>query len=274
MKEISSNVPFFEYFENHFEWHKKSCVVTKTNWMEEDTKEVVRSSHPPLDKITFKHKKADVVASPFQHPTNEEVVVSKVIAQNNYTNQCLHVIGKQLDRMEEKVENKVILQPRNPTKPSPALEKPLVKLPTTRQASLKSEDQTALEVCLQKMEELMKKEPVTPSPDTTSSSRLVVLDVHIASSSSSRASSDSENEIKRLRNQGQGSLSQATPPKKIWVSKFRGKESSEAFHRKRIASKYYRTQKLKNAYGSYKKKQSPTPKASGKCFKCGKRGHL
>ncbi|KAK9999271.1 hypothetical protein SO802_018874 [Lithocarpus litseifolius] len=31
MKEISSNVPFFEYFENHFEWHKKSCVITKAN---------------------------------------------------------------------------------------------------------------------------------------------------------------------------------------------------------------------------------------------------
>ena len=41
MKEISSNVLFFEYFENHFEWHKKNCVVTKTNWAKEDTKEVV-----------------------------------------------------------------------------------------------------------------------------------------------------------------------------------------------------------------------------------------
>ena len=65
MKEISSNVPFFEYFKNHFEWHKKSCVITKTNWMKEETKEVVRSSHPPLEKITFKHKNTDVVASPF-----------------------------------------------------------------------------------------------------------------------------------------------------------------------------------------------------------------
>ena len=234
MKETSSNVPFFEYFENHFEWHKQSCVVTKTNWTKEDTKEVVLSSHPPLDKITFKHKKADVVASPFQHPTSEEVVVSKVIAQNNYTNQCLHVIGKQLDRMEEKVEKKVILQLGNPSKPSPALEKPLVKLPTTRQASLKSKDQTALEICLQKMEELVKKEPVTPSPDTTSSSklvtldtrkasrssvkkkpvisspkttkssRLVVLDVHAASSSSSTASSDNDKEIGKLENQFRG----------------------------------------------------------------------
>ena len=231
MKETSSNVPFFEYFENHFEWHKKNCVVTKTNWMKEDTKEVVRSSHPPLDRITFKYKKADVVASPFQHPTSEEVVVSKVIAQNNYTNQCLHVIGKQLDRMEEKVEKKVILQPGNPSKPSPALEKHLVKLSTTRQASLKSKDQTALEICLQKMEELVKKEPVTPSPDTTSSSRLVTLDArkasrssvkkkpvilspkttkssrlvaldaHTTSSSSSQTSSESEKEIEKLENQ-------------------------------------------------------------------------
>ena len=69
--EISSNVPLFEYFENHFEWHKKSYVVTKTNWTKEDTKEVVQSSHPPLEKITFKHKKTDVVASPFQ-ATNSE----------------------------------------------------------------------------------------------------------------------------------------------------------------------------------------------------------
>ena len=173
MKETSSNVPFFEYFENHFEWHKQSCVITKTNWTKEDTKEVVRSSHPPLDKITFRHKKADVVASPFQQPTSEEVVVSKVIAQNNYTNQCLHVIRKQLDRIEEKVEKKVILQPGNHSKPNPALEKPLVKLPTTRQASLKSKDKTTLEICLQKMEELMKKEPVTTSLDTTSSRDLL-----------------------------------------------------------------------------------------------------
>ena len=297
MKETSSNVSFLEYFENHFEWHKKNCVITKTNWTKEDTKGVVRYSHPPLDKITFKHKKADVIASPFQQPTSEEVVVSKVIAQNNYTNQCLHVIGKQLHRMEEKVEKKAILQPGSTSKPCPALEKPLVKLPTTRQASLKSKDQTALEICLQKMEELVKKEPITPSPNTTSSSRLVtldthkasrstmkkkptissskptesrrlvVLDVHTASNSSSQTSSDSE--IEKLEGQ-------ATPPKKIWISKFRGKESSEKFHRERIHSKEYRKQKLKErvAEGSYNEKKSSTPRVTGKCFKCGKRGHL
>ena len=106
--------------------------------------------------------------------------------------------------MEEKVENKVILQSGNPSKPAPALEKPLVKLPTTRQASLKSKDQTALEVCFQKMEELVKKESVTLSPDTTTSSRLVILKTHTASSDSSRTSSESEKEIKKLENQFQG----------------------------------------------------------------------
>ena len=117
---------------------------------------------------------------------------SKVIAQNNYTNQCLHVIGKQLDRMEEQVENKVILQPGNPSKPVQALEKPLVKLPTTRQTSLKSKDKTTIEIVAQKLEELVKKEPVTLSPDTISSSRLQVLDDRTASSSSNKTSSDSE----------------------------------------------------------------------------------
>ena len=29
MKEVSSDYPFFEYFEKHFKWHKKSCVKTK-----------------------------------------------------------------------------------------------------------------------------------------------------------------------------------------------------------------------------------------------------
>ena len=184
--------------------------------------------------------------------------------------------------MEEKVEKKAILQPRNLSKPSPALEKPLVKLPTTRQASLKSKDQTALEICLQKMEELVKKEPATPSPDTTTSSRLVTLDarkasrstvkkkpaisspkpskssrlivlnVHTASSSPSTTSSEREKEIEKLGDQKQGLESQDTPPKKKWVSKFKGKESSKTFHRKRIAAKYYRKQKLKNADSSYK----------------------
>ncbi|KAL0008795.1 hypothetical protein SO802_010297 [Lithocarpus litseifolius] len=135
MKEISDHIPFFEYFENHFEWHKKSCVITKTNWTKEDTKEVVRSNHPPQDAITFKYKGKDILGTPFRIPSEEEKLAKKVIEQNNYTNQCLGVTGRQLDMVEEKMENKDVLQPGNPT----------------------------LEIVNQKLEELVKKEPVTPS---------------------------------------------------------------------------------------------------------------
>ena len=115
MKEISSNVPFLEYVENHFGWHKRSCVLTKANWTKKN-KEIIRSSHPPLEAITFKHKGKGVVATPFKFPSIEEKLVKKVIEQNNYINQCLNVIGKQLDRVEERIENKVILQPGNQAK--------------------------------------------------------------------------------------------------------------------------------------------------------------
>ena len=54
MEEISAEIPFFEYFENHFQWHKKFCVLTKTNWTKEN-REVVQSSHPPQETITIKH---------------------------------------------------------------------------------------------------------------------------------------------------------------------------------------------------------------------------
>ena len=61
-------------------------------------------------------------------------------------------------------------------------------------------------------------------------------------------------------------------------SKYRGKEPSEKFHRKRTASKYYRKQKFKTD-DFYKKGKSKStgkfiPKALGKCFNCGKRGHF
>ena len=73
------------------------------------------------------------------------------------------------------------------------LEKPLVKLPTTKQTSLRSKDKTALEVVTQKLKELVKKEPVTPSPSNVP--KLNVLDIHTASSCSSRTSLDNEKEI-------------------------------------------------------------------------------
>ncbi|KAK9996670.1 hypothetical protein SO802_021356 [Lithocarpus litseifolius] len=129
MKEVSDNIPFFEYFENYFSWHRKTC--------------------------------------------------------------------KKVTQVEDRIDNKVILQPENPSKP--IIEKPLVKLPTSRQSSIKSKDVTALEIVTQKLEELqklVKKEPVTPSP--SKNPQLTTLHVHTASSRSSRTSSDNEKEIEHI----------------------------------------------------------------------------
>ena len=104
--------------------------------------------------------------------------------------------------MEERIENRAILQPGNQAKPIPTLEKPLVKLPVTRQTSLRSKDKTALEIVTQKLEELVKKEPTTPS--TSIDPRLAVLDIHTASSSFSRTSSENEKEIEQLEDQFRG----------------------------------------------------------------------
>ena len=63
------------------------------NWTKEN-KEVVQSSHPPLENITIKHQGFDVVATPLRKPTSEDKPIKKILEQNNYTNQCLNVIGK------------------------------------------------------------------------------------------------------------------------------------------------------------------------------------
>ena len=65
-------------------------------------------------------------------------------------------------------------------------------------------------------------------------------------------------------------------------SNYREKGSSEKFHRKRTTSKYYRKQKYSHVKDNdfYKKGKKSSkhgnsiPKAFGKCFNCGKRGHF
>ena len=66
------------------------------------------------------------------------------------------------------------------------------------------------------------------------------------------------------------------PPKK-WKSKYRGNPAFKDFHRKKIHAREYRRQKL---FNDFYKKGNPNPienlkpKAKGKCFKCGKKGHF
>ena len=66
-------------------------------------KAIVRSSHPPLEtvSITCQDEKKEVKATPFKIADNQTPITS-IIEQNNFTNESLHIIGQQLDRIEEK----------------------------------------------------------------------------------------------------------------------------------------------------------------------------
>ena len=103
-----------------------------------------------------------------------------------------------------------------------------------------------------------------------------VLEAHLSSSSSNEPSSENEKEKEPLDDQ----LGDTPPlPPKKWKSKYRGNPAFKDFHRKKIHSKEYRRQKLFKNNDFYRKGnpnpiENLKPKAKGKCFKCGKRGHF
>ena len=109
-----------------------------------------------------------------------------------------------------------------------------------------------------------------PKANSISPPKVNVLEAYLSSSSSTGPSPDKE--IDPLE-------TYASLPPKIWKSKYRGNPAFKDFHRKKTISKGYRRQKLfKN--NDFYKKGNPNPignlkpKAKGKCFKCGKKGHF
>ena len=93
-------------------------MVKKSNFVKED-KTIVRSTHPPLETVLIDCKGTKVKAFPFKI-TDADTPILKIIEQNNFTNNSLHIIGQQLDRIEEKNVEK-------PASSKP--EKPLIDLP-------------------------------------------------------------------------------------------------------------------------------------------------
>ena len=112
MNQLQKHILFFDFLENHYVSKNASKnslnMVKKSNFVKED-KTIVRSSHPPLDTVIIKFKGTKINASPFKFAelidannlvSNE---AKKIIEQNNFVNNSLHIIGQQLDRIEEKV---------------------------------------------------------------------------------------------------------------------------------------------------------------------------
>ena len=108
---------FFDFLEKYYvpkdEVSQKHLnVIKKSSFVKED-KTFVRSSHLPLETFLVKCKRTEVKASPFKI-ADEQTLVHSIIEQNNFTNESLHVIGQQLDRIKEIVEKTTVSKPEKP----------------------------------------------------------------------------------------------------------------------------------------------------------------
>ena len=137
---IEKHILFFYFIENHYvskdEVSKQHLnVIKKSNFVKAD-KTMVRSSHPPLETvlITCQDQKTKVKASPFKI-ADDQTPITSIIEQNNFTNESLHVIGQQLDRIEEKIVERTVSieKPASEKSVSVKTEKPLIDLPNQRE---------------------------------------------------------------------------------------------------------------------------------------------
>ena len=86
--------------------------------------------------------------SPFEIVDDQTPIVS-LIEQNNFTNESLHIIGQQLDRIEEKIVEKTVSveQPVSRKSISVKTEKPLIDLPSQREkVNFKTSQTKTLEI--------------------------------------------------------------------------------------------------------------------------------
>ena len=82
--------------------------------------------------LTCQDKKTEVNATPFKI-ADDQTLITSIIKQNNFTNESLHVIGQQLDRIEGKIVERTISVEKPVSEKSVKTEKPLIDLPSQRE---------------------------------------------------------------------------------------------------------------------------------------------
>ena len=161
MNQLKTHILFFDFLANHYvskdEVSKQHLnVIKRSNFVKED-KTIVRFSHPPLETVLItcqnsQDRKTDVKASPFKIADDQTPIIS-IIEKKKFTNESLHVIGQQLDRIEEKIVEKTVSveQPVSRKSISVKTEKPLIDLPSQREkVNFKTSQTKTLEI-VQKM---------------------------------------------------------------------------------------------------------------------------
>ncbi|CAL9012793.1 unnamed protein product [Prunus brigantina] len=148
MRSAKVEIFYLDFVESRY-MSSKLKTLTKEKWKMVDQTEV-ESSHPPVETIIISHKGTPFPASPFKVFDNGDPD-RKLIEQNNYANQSLIVIGKQLDTIETKIDK--ISSPE--TKSKTKVEKPIVQF-----QDLKSSPTLKIKPTMKKIEEML--EQLTP----------------------------------------------------------------------------------------------------------------
>ena len=133
MNQLKKHILFFDFLENHYVSKDEVSiqhlnVIRKSNFVKSN-KTIVKSTHPPRETILITTKKDEVKASSFKISDDQTPIVS-LIEQNNFTNESLHIIGQQLDHIEEKIVEKTVSLEKSA---SVKTEKPLIDLPSQRE---------------------------------------------------------------------------------------------------------------------------------------------
>ena len=141
--------------------------------------------------ITCQDEKKEVNATPFKIADDQTPIIS-IIEQNNFTNESLHVIGQQLDHIEEKIVQRTVSIEKPVFEKSVKTEKPLIDLPSQReQVMFKTSQSKMLEVVDKMLSDLKVKTEGTSRNTTCTISKKgkeIVSDEHTDSDTVSSVS--------------------------------------------------------------------------------------
>ena len=94
----------------------------------------------------------EVKATPFKIADDQTPIIS-IIEQNNFTNESLHIIGQQHDRIEEKIVERTVSieKPASEKSVFVKTEKPLINLPSQREKVMFKTSQSKILEVVDKM---------------------------------------------------------------------------------------------------------------------------
>ncbi|KAI5317880.1 hypothetical protein L3X38_037587 [Prunus dulcis] len=190
MRSAKVEIFYPDFVESHYMSSDELKTLTKEKLKLID-KSVVESSHPLVETIIIEHQKAPVAATPFKTFESSDPN-RKMIEQNNYTNQSLITIGKQLDTIETKVD--MLSPPVADSRPIPKIEKPIVQF-----QELKSSPVLKVNSTMKKIEEMLE-QLTSAKPEKSEKSGIKTLDSFAASQSESESVSSKTSDISKIEN--------------------------------------------------------------------------